>query len=171
LVIQTDWNYLDYKFDILTLYLNPMKKLFVSVFLVFFAGFTIFANDADLFKLDYNAVRAEFTQLDQLAVMVTSNSDLTYDMLKLSDGNLIESLRLVPGSALPAGEKNPVLGIPSFLWGCGLGVVGLLVVYIVSEKDKVETKSAMWGCIASTAVIVIVDVIWWSAIWGHTSGI
>lgn len=148
-----------------------MKKLFVSVFLVFFAGFTLLANDADLFKLDYNAVRAEFTQLNQLAVMVTSNSDLTYDMLKLSDGNLIESLRLVPTSALPQGERNPVLGIPSFLWGCGLGVVGLLVVYIVSEKDKAETRSAMWGCIASTAVIVIVDVIWWSAIWGHGTGI
>jgi len=148
-----------------------MKKLFVSVFLVFFAGFTILANDADLFKLDYNAVRAEFTQLDHLAAMVTSNPDLTYNMLKLTDGNLIETLRLLPGSSLPTGEKNPVLGIPSFLWGCGLGVVGLLVVYIVSEKDKAETKSALWGCIASTAVIVIVDVIWWSAIWGHTGGI
>jgi hypothetical protein len=148
-----------------------MKKLFVSVFLVFFAGFTIFANDADLFKLDYNAVRAEFTQLDQLAVMVTSNSDLTYDMLKLSDGNLIESLRLVPASVLPGGEKNPVLGIPSFLWGCGLGVVGMLVVYLVSDKDMAETKKALWGCLTWTAVVVVVDVIWWGAIWGTHSGI
>jgi hypothetical protein len=148
-----------------------MKKLFISVFLVFFAGFTIFANDADLFKLDYNAVQAEFTQLNQLATMVTSNSDLTYSALMLADGNLVTSLRLVPESALPQGEKNPVLGIPSFLWGCGLGVVGLLVVYIVSDKDKVETKKAMWGCITSTAVIVVIDIIWWSAIWGSSSGI
>ena len=143
-----------------------MKKLFVSVFLVFFAGFTIFANDADLFKLDYNAVQTEFTQLNQLATMVTSNSDLTYTALKLADGNLVESLRLVPESALPAGEKNPVLGIPSFLWGCGLNWVGLLIVYVVSDKDKVETKSALWGCIANTAFFVIVDLVWWSAIWG-----
>jgi quinol-cytochrome oxidoreductase complex cytochrome b subunit len=148
-----------------------MKKLLVSVFLVFFAGFTIFANDADLFKLDYNAVHSEFTQLNQLATMVTSNSDLTYSMLKLSDGNLIESLRLVPESALPGGEKNPVLGIPSFLWGCGLGVVGMLVVYIVSDKDKEETKKAMWGCITWTAVVVVVDVIWWGALWGASNGI
>jgi hypothetical protein len=141
-----------------------MKKLFVSVFLVFFAGFTIFANNADLFKLDYNSVRAEFTQLDQLAVMVTSNSDLTYDLLKLSDGNLIESLRLVPGSALPTGEKNPVLGIPSFLWGCGLGVVGMAIVYIVSNQNMDETKKSLWGCLTWTAVVVVLDLVWWGAL-------
>jgi hypothetical protein len=141
-----------------------MKKLFVSVFLVFFAGFTIFANDANLFKLDYNTVRAEFTQLDQLAVMVTSNSDLTYDMLKLSDGNLIESLRLVPESALPTGEKNPVLGIPSFLWGCGLGVVGMAIVYIVSNQNMDETKKSLWGCLTWTAVVVVLDLVWWGAL-------
>ena len=143
-----------------------MKKLLVSVFLVFFAGFTIFANDADLFKLDYNAVQAEFTQLNQLATMVTSNKDLTYSALLLADGNLVTSLKLVPESALPDGTKNPVLGIPSFLWGCGLGVVGILVVYLVSDKNMVETKKAFWGCITWTAVVVIVDVVWWGAIWG-----
>ena len=148
-----------------------MKKLFVSVFLVFFAGFTIFANDADLFKLDYNAIQTEFSQLNQLATMVTSNSDMTFSSLKLADGNLVASLRLVPESVLPGGEKNPVLGIPSFLWGCGLGVVGMLVVYIISDKDKEETKKAMWGCISWTAVVIIVDVIWWGALWGSTSGI
>jgi hypothetical protein len=61
-----------------------MKKLFISVFLVFFAGFTILANDADLFKLDLNAVRAEFTGLNQLASMVTTNADLTYSSLQLT---------------------------------------------------------------------------------------
>jgi hypothetical protein len=146
-----------------------MKKLFVAVFLTFFASFTIFANDADLFKLDYNAVQAQFADLNQLASVVTSTG-VTYTDLLLKDGSLIASLNLVPDSSLPQ-EKNPVLGIPSFLWGCGLGVVGMLVVYIVSDKDKAETKKAMWGCISWTAVVVIVDVIWWSAIWGTTSGI
>jgi hypothetical protein len=148
-----------------------MKKLFVSVFLVFFAGFTLLANDADLFKLDYNAVQSEFAQLNQLATMVTSNSELTYSNLMLTNSNLVASLRLVPESALPDGGKNPVLGIPSFLWGCGLGVVGMLVVYLVSDKDMVETKKALWGCLSWTAVVIIVDVIWWGAIWGTHSGI
>lgn len=102
--------------------------------------------------------------------MVTT-SDLTYTALMLADGNLVTSLKLVPESALPIGEKNPVLGIPSFLWGCGLGVVGLLVVYIVSDEDKVETKKAMWGCITSTAVVTVINVIWWSALWGASNTI
>jgi hypothetical protein len=147
-----------------------MKKLLVSVFLVLFAGFTVIANDADLFKLDYNAVQAEFSGLNQLATMVT-NSGISYSDLLLTNGNMVASLSLVPESALPDGEKNPVLGIPSFLWGCGLGVVGLLVVYLVSDENKVETKKAMWGCITSTAVVVIIDLVWWSAIWGASSGI
>ncbi|HKK43812.1 MAG TPA: hypothetical protein VJ963_15455 [Bacteroidales bacterium] len=147
-----------------------MKKTLLSLLLVFFAGFTLFANDADLFNLDYNAVEAEFSQLNQLADMVKSNSDMTYSALKLEHGNLIESMNLVSESSLPSDTKNPVLGIPSFLWGCGLGVVGILVVYIISDEDKAETKKALWGCLTWTAVVVVVDVVWWGALWG-TSGL
>ncbi len=147
-----------------------MKKTLLSLLLVFFAGFTLLANDADLFKLDYNAVEAEFSQLNQLADMVKSNSDMTYSALKLEHGNLIESMNLVSESSLPSDTKNPVLGIPSFLWGCGLGIVGILVVYIVSDEDKAETKKTLWGCLTWTAVVVVVDVVWWGALWG-TSGL
>jgi hypothetical protein len=143
-----------------------MKKLLLSIFMVFFAGFTVFANDADLFKIDYNAVQAEFSQLDQLAVMVKSNSDLTYSVLKLEDANLIESLRLISESSLPGNSNNPVLGIPSFLWGCGLGVVGILVVYIISDNDKAETKKALWGCITWVGVVIILEVAWWGPAYG-----
>jgi hypothetical protein len=140
-----------------------MKKLLVSVFLVLSAGFTILANDPDLFKLDYKAVQAEFSELNQLASMVTTNADLTYSSLQLTNSNLVTSLRLVPESELPDGTNNPVLGIPSFLWGCAFGVVGMAVVYIVSNQDMVETKKALWGCIAWTAVVVVLDLVWWGA--------
>jgi hypothetical protein len=145
-----------------------MKKLLLSLFLVLFAGFALKANDSELFKLDYNATKAEFSELNQLAKMVSADANMTYSSLLLANSNLVASLNLVSESALAGGEKNPVLGIPSFLWGCGLGVVGLLVVYIVSDKDKAETKKAMWGCITSTAVAVIIDIVWWSAIWGSS---
>ena len=141
-----------------------MKKLFVSVFLVFFAGFAILANDADLFKLDYNTVRAEFTELNQLASMVTANADLTYSSLQLTNSDLLTSMRLVPESVLPDGSKNPVLGIPSFLWGCAFGVVGMAVVYIVSNQNMDETKKSLWGCITWTVVVVVLDLVWWGAL-------
>ena len=141
-----------------------MKKLFVSVFLVFLAGVTILANDADLFKLDLNAVRAEFTGLNQLASMVTTNADLTYSSLQLTNSNLVTSLRLVPESVLPDGTKNPVLGIPSFLWGCAFGVVGMAVVFIVTNQNMDETKKSLWGCLTWTAVVVVLDLVWWGAL-------
>ena len=141
-----------------------MKKLLVSVFLVLSAGFTILANDADLFKLDYKAVQKEFSELNQLASMVTANADLTYSSLQLANSNLVTSLRLVPESVLPDGTKNPVLGIPSFLWGCAFGVVGMVVVYLVSNQDMVETKKALWGCITWTAVVIVLDLVWWGAL-------
>lgn len=140
-----------------------MKKLLVSVFLVLSASFTILANDADLFKLDYKAVQAEFSELNQLASMVTANTDLTYSSLQLTNSNLVASLRLVPESAPPDGN-NPVLGIPSFLWGCAFGVVGMVVVYFVSNQDMVETKKALWGCIAWTAVVVVVDLVYFGSL-------
>ena len=143
-----------------------MKKLLVSVLLVFFASFTTFANDADLFNLDYNAVQAEFTELNQLGDMITANSDLTYSTLKLTNENLVTSLKLVAEGALPDDSKNPVLGIPSFVWGCCLGVPGLLVVYIVSEQDKVQTKKALMGCVTGTVVYVVSWVVYYVVVIG-----
>ncbi len=148
-----------------------MKKLLISVFLVLTASFTILANDADLFKLDYKTVQSEFTELNQLATMVTANSDLTYSSLLATNGNLVTSMRLVPESLLPDDTKNPVLGIPSFLWGCVFNVAGMVVVYLVSEQNMDETKKALWGCITSTVVWVVVDLVWWGAFWRTSSGI
>lgn len=139
-----------------------MKKLLLPVFLFLFASFTTFANDADLFKFDYNSVQSEFAELNQLGVMVTANANLTYTDLKLTNENLLTSLRLVPESALPsavAGE--PVAGIPSFLWGCILGPIGLALVYIGTEKDKEETRKALWGCVASTGSYIVIWVIYY----------
>lgn len=142
-----------------------MKKLLVSALLVFFASFTIFANDADLFKLDYNSVQNEFTELNQLGDMITANADLTYSTLKLTNENLVTSLRLVAEGAQADG-KNPVLGIPSFVWGCCLGVPGLLVVYFVSDQDKVETKKALMGCITGTVVYTVSWIVYYVVVIG-----
>ena len=141
-----------------------MRKLLLFVFLVCLASIT-FANDADLFKLDYNAVQAEFTELNQLESMVVANTALTYTELKLSNETLVNNLKLIPDMGIPgAAAGEPVLGIPSFLWGCVFGVVGLAVVYIGTEEDKDETKKALWGCITGSAAVGIVYLVYWIAV-------
>ncbi len=141
-----------------------MKKLLLSVFLVCLACIT-FANDADLFKVDYNSVQAEFTELNQLESMVVANTDLTYTELKLSNETLVNNLKLIPDMGIPGSATGePVLGIPSFLWGCVFGVVGLAVVYIGTDEDKDETKKALWGCITGTGAVAIVYLVYWIAV-------
>jgi len=142
-----------------------MKKLILLSFLACFASFSTFASDADLFNLDYNAVQTEFADLDQLSDMVTANSDLTYSSLKLSNENMVSGLNLVAGTTSPFGTfGEPLLGIPSFLWGCVFGPIGMVVVYIGTDEDKDETKKALWGCIASSATYTVVWIIYYVAV-------
>jgi cytochrome c biogenesis protein CcdA len=66
-----------------------------------------------------------------------------------------------------ATDSEPPLGIPSFLWGCILGVVGILLVYILTDGDKAETKKALWGMLVWIGVWVVlyVGVFSASALW------
>ncbi len=68
---------------------------------------------------------------------------------------------------LMATDSEPPLGIPSFLWGCILGVIGILLVYILTDGDKLETKKALWGMLVWVGVWVIlyVGVLSSSALW------
>jgi hypothetical protein len=54
--------------------------------------------------------------------------------------NLTESTSTL--SALTEGA----LGIPSFIWGCVLGWIGILITYLVTQ-DSEETKKALYGCL------------------------
>jgi hypothetical protein len=142
-----------------------MRKLILLSFLACFASFSTFANDADLFNLDYNAVQTELAGLDQLSDMVAANADLTYTSLKLSNASMVNGLNLVAGMASPFSTfGEPLLGVPSFLWGCVFGPIGMVVVYIGTEEDKEETKKAMWGCIVSSASYTVVWIIYYVAV-------
>ncbi len=127
-----------------------MKKVVFTLVVVFFMGMSAFASSADLFELDYNSVQQEFTELNVLVDMVEANPDLTYSTLSVTDAGLVESMSLVPNAAMPLAGGGAVLGIPSFLWGCALGIVGVGIVYFLSDQDADEAKKALWGCIAGT---------------------
>ncbi len=61
------------------------------------------------------------------------------------------------------------LGIAPFLWGCVLGWVGLLVVYLVTDGDKAQTKKALTGCLVGTGVEVALYLVLYFAIWHETN--
>ena len=136
-----------------------MKKIYLSLALLFVASFS-FASNSDLFKLNYDQVKQDFAQLDQLANKVKAEN-LTYDDLMVTNADMINNMALsnVPSVPLPDGA----LGIPSFLWGCVLGPIGILFAYILTDNDTEEAKKALWGCIAQTAAVIILDLVIWGS--------
>ena len=124
--------------------------------MLLFVASMSFASNSELFDLNYDQVKQEFAQLDQLAVKVKAEN-LTYNDLLKTDAALVNSMALssVPSVPLPDGA----LGIPSFLWGCIVGPIGILIVYLVTDNDTEEAKKALWGCLAAVAFWVILDVV------------
>ena len=120
--------------------------------------------DESVFSFDEELINNQLSELNELDAYIESNQDVTFASLADEGSPLIAN---VESSASPmgmaGGSDEPPLGIPSFLWGCVFGVVGLAVVYIMTDQDKDETKKALWGCIASTAVSVVLYMVIWGA--------
>lgn len=126
------------------------------------------ALDESVFSFDEELLNEELNELNELDAYLEANENVTFEALAEAESPLIAN---VASSASPMGmagqEGEPPLGIPSFLWGCVFGVVGLAVVYIMTEQDMDQTKKALWGCVASTAVSVVLYLVIWGA-WAST---
>jgi hypothetical protein len=131
-----------------------MKRLLIISCLAIAALFSVQANDADLFSYSSEAVVTALSDLSVIESYVTSNPAISINDLMKTGNFLVNGIDV---NTNPFGiNGEPPLGIPSFLWGCVLGWVGLLIVYIVSDQDKEETKKALWGCITGTVVGVLI---------------
>ncbi|MFB6316983.1 hypothetical protein [Saccharicrinis sp. FJH54] len=114
---------------------------------------TDFSDEAqELVNFNEDAIYSEFQEIDALSDMLLS-SDVSAD--EITDNSILENVSMdasLPLSADESGVDGPPLGIPSFLWGCLLSWVGLLLVYLLTEENKDETRKALWGCIANAGV-------------------
>lgn len=141
-----------------------MKRILLVVAFVV-STISMKASVADLFVIDDAAVSVEMADLENLESFVemnqgvtladvqTMNSKLTLNILSIEDSPFSQS------SVLRRRGGDAPLGIPSFVWGFCLGLPGLAVVYFVAD-DSDETKKALWGCVANTAVGVVFYFVW-----------
>ena len=146
-----------------------MKKIILTLCAGLFVTLLASANNADLFKYDANQVNQEMTQLQAIEDYVAANPDMTLSGMQAENNALVSHLNLSSGDFGGIGSLSgePALGIPSFLWGCVFGVVGVAIVYFVSE-DSDETKKAFLGCVVSAAAWILFYVlyaVWWSTVW------
>jgi len=143
-----------------------MKKLLTFLFVMLVMSTMTFANDdASLFNIDKQAIEQEVAPLNNLESYVNANDGVTYDDI---DNTSILDKEVVLGDVNLSSE--PPLGIPSFLWGFILGVIGILIVYLMTE-DGGETKKALWGCIAFAALWIILYFVVFASFLGAASTI
>lgn len=130
-----------------------MKRLYLlSMVLLLAFSSNIFAGSGDLFSYDEAAVEAQLADLTELENYVATNPATTLSLLKTDNNQLLDGLNLYSPFAMGMNFDDPPLGIPSFLWGCVFSVAGVVIVYLVTDEDKDETKKAFFGCIANAVV-------------------
>lgn len=121
-----------------------------------------FSDDAsEIVNFDESEIYSQFEELSELTNLVLSENLSANEMLS-ENSSLLENVELeamLPVSTDDDGAGGPPLGIPSFLWGCVFGLLGVLLVYLVSDENKDETKKAVWGCVVSGAVSVVYYII------------
>jgi hypothetical protein len=147
------------------------RKLLPLIVFVMAISMNVQAGSADLFSYDKNAVTSELAELTELENYVWMNPASTLSVLVETGNDLVSGLKLYGPGSMGMTFDDPPLGIPSFLWGCAFGVVGIAIVYFVTDEDNDETKKAFYGCLAGTLVYGVLYAVWWSAWWGTAAWI
>jgi hypothetical protein len=158
--------YLKYRFINLLLFeiinllsLLTMKKLLsiLSVLCLAIAFVTAAEPQPEAFILNEEEIAAEFDQLNKIEKFV-QESDVTLEELQAQNADLVSGIELSSNSAGVLATMEAPLGIPAFWWGCVLSWVGLLLVYVLTDQDKAETKQALIGCLVNAGVIILLNV-------------
>ncbi|MFW6309487.1 MAG: hypothetical protein ACOC1D_00160 [Prolixibacteraceae bacterium] len=112
------------------------------------------ANELDesVFSFNEEALNKELSELNELDAYLAMNEEATFESLTDASSPLVANIdnSVSPMGSSGAGDEPP-LGIPSFLWGCVLGITGVLLVYIFSDENKDEAKKALNGCLVGVA--------------------
>jgi hypothetical protein len=134
-----------------------MKTLFVSLaaLMLLFSSVS-FASNSNDFSFDETEFYNSFETLIEIDQIVGDNPLISVDELKNVEGLSMEGLEALDYM----NSFEPPLGIPSFLWGCVLGWVGILVTYLITDGDKDETKQALIGCVVAGAVYVVFYIVY-----------
>lgn len=128
-----------------------MKKLIYSLFIIS-ASFSTFASNDFGYNTTIN--QNEFDKVVQLEKYLEKNQNVTLIDLKAKNSELVNGLNLVEDatiSNLNLNKNLPLLG--GFWWGCCLGIVGLALVYFITDNDKDVVRKAFWGCLIGTLLV------------------
>ena len=110
------------------------------------AGFSGNASNSSLFSYDKAAVNAKMNNVSAVETYVNQNDGVTVSSMNADGQQLVAAANLSEENSLSSSLLDGPVGVPSFLWGCVLGPLGILIVYLVTQ-DGDETKKSLYGCI------------------------
>lgn len=128
-----------------------MKKIILlASFALLIAGSGM-AGQAGLFSYNQEAVELEMADLTSLENFVLANPGVRLSDMIASENELVTDM--AHSCAFYGFDlmNDKALGIGGFLWGCCLGPLGVLVVWLVAD-DPAETKKSIFGCIVNTLI-------------------
>lgn len=120
--------------------------------------------ESQVMTFNEQAVNAEFEKLNKLEEYVASHEGVTIEDVKETE--LTQDLKLDTNTTNSLAVDELPLGIPAFWWGCVLGLLGVLIVYLVSDKDKDATKKALYGCLVGVGVYLVFWVVYYGLVLG-----
>ncbi|WP_131458244.1 hypothetical protein [Jiulongibacter sediminis] len=123
----------------------------------------------EAFTLNEEEIAAEFDQLNKIEKYV-QESDVTLEELQAENSDLVSGIELSADTAGALAAADLPLGIPAFWWGCVLTLLGVILVYVLTDQDKEQTKKALIGCLVTAGAYIIFYVVLYGAIWGTGIG-
>lgn len=158
-----------------------MRKILFKSLSVFMAFVMLFAQsqaltarpidlalpdlDKSAFTLDQDALDVALSELIELDNFLAQNEGVLYADMEAEGNVLISDISDISAPLGMAPASDDLLGIPAFWWGCVLGWIGLLLVYILTDQNKEETRSAFNGCLVGTAVSVAFTLVYYLVIY------
>ena len=130
-----------------------MKKLTTAFFALILTTVTTFAASPDAdFETGADTFGNEFAELDKVEAYINANEGITLDELTTNHREVLADVTLIEDtSTMFTADRMPIVG--GFWWGCLLGIVGLVLVYFITDNDRDEVRKALIGCVITTLVI------------------
>ena len=129
-----------------------MNKLSLLLVLLSWSSFQVMAGDASHFDFNEAEMQRSLQKVEAAEGYVLAHPGINHESLAQENSALAVNLSAQP--VIGATQDQPVLGIPSWIWGFVLSIVGLALIYFITE-DQEETQKALWGCVASTVIGVV----------------
>lgn len=130
-----------------------MKLVLLSIFLLVIS----IGSNANPYELNKEEISQEFAEINAIERMVENNQIADLDDLKEVSPVLYNSF--TTNNSLTFDNDDLPLGIPPFLWGCCFGLIGILLVVIITDNDKSATRKAAIGCLVSYGTIAVVYLV------------